>query len=161
MEQIKFSYKKPTLKIILCVLFFGAITVFIINDATTNTKGLIINHTIELSPNSATIFSWALAIASGLFTLGGIYAMFAGINSKEIILTNNEISVPKAPISKKIVTIKYSDITGLNIKTVQKIRFLNITYRDGKLAIPSNCLAKGDFDKIVELISSKVTRKSI
>ncbi len=87
--------------------------------------------------------------------------MFAGINSKEIILTNNEISVPKAAISKKIITIKYSDITGLNIKTVQKIKLLNITYKDGKLVIPNNCLAKEDFDKIVELISSKVSRKSI
>lgn len=160
MEEIKFYYKTSTFKNLLGVFLFGAMTATLVHKAITNDRGLTINHIIELSPNSAAFFYWAGAIILSSVTLFGLWGIFAGKSlKKEIILTDHEISAPKSVISKKIVTIKYSDITGLNIQTVQKSKFLNIIHNGGKLTIPNSQLSNDDFKKILEIITSKVSHR--
>ncbi len=158
MDNVKFEYKPNVVVISLSTLFFVACASGLGKIALTNDRGLLLNRIIELSTEGATILYWCLAVVSGVFVIIGAFALLSNLTTKkEIVLTKSEILSPKSGISKKIVAIMYSQITDVNIQSVQKQRFLNIVYPKGKLSIPQSMLANEQaFEELTSLVVDKV-----
>lgn len=158
MSEVRFPYKPKVILFILVVLFFSACTAVLGNIATTNDRGLILNKILEFSTGGATIFYWILTACAAVFVVLAIVGLISGlITKKEIVLTESTISAPKSGISKKVVTLQYSEISEVSMQTVQNQKFLNILHQDGKLSIPQSMLPnKNDFEKLVNLVASKV-----
>jgi len=157
MNEVRFPYKPKIVVFLLSILFSCVCMLVLGNIALTNDRGLILNQIIEFSVEGATIFYWCLTVASGLFVIFGILGLMSGLTTKkEIIITENEISAPKSGISKKIVSVKYSEITEMNIQSIQKQRFLHIFYQGGRLTIPQSMLpSKQAFEELVNLVSTR------
>ena len=158
MNEVKYPYKPKVIVFLLSILLFGGGTLAFGKIALTNDRGLILNRIIEFSPGGATIFYWCLTIASAAFVVFGIFGLIVGLTTnKEIVLAENEFHVPKGGLSKKIVSLKYSDISGLKIQSVQNQRFLIVHHLNGKLSIPQSMLPnKKSFEELVNLVSAKV-----
>ena len=143
---------------IFVIVFFGACTFFMGNEAATNEQGLILNGIIEFSTKGATIFYWAIAASSLAFVVLGFLLLIISISSKrEIVITEDSITSPKSGLSKQNITVHFSDITGMYIQTVNKTKILNIEHHYGKLSIASSMLpSKTQFDELVSLIQARV-----
>jgi len=142
---------------LIAILFFTGCTLVLGNVALSNDRGLILNRIIELSKENATIFYWCVTAGSGLLVATGLLGLISGLTSKkEIVLSENGISAPRSGISKKIISVKYSDITELTMQAVQKQRFLNIIHPGGKLTIPQSMLPnKQAFEDLVKIVSKR------
>jgi hypothetical protein len=128
------------------------------NVALTNDRGLILNRIIEFSAQGATIFYWVVAIAALAFVLVGILALIKSMfSNREIVITNESITSPKSGFSKQDVTVSFSDITGINMQTIQKTKILNIEHLGGKLSIPNSMLpSKTSFEELVSQLQTRV-----
>lgn len=158
MNDVKFPYRPKIFVLLLSSMFFIACALIAGYIALSNDRGLILNKIFEFSTEGATLFYWCLTAASGVFAVFGAIALYSGLTTKkEIVLTENKIMSPKSGISNKIISILYSEITDVNIQSVQKQRFLNILYPGGKLSIPQSMLTnKQAFEDLTSLVASKV-----
>ena len=123
-----------------------------------NDRGLILNGLVEFSTEGATTFYWSLTVASGLFVAFGSLALLAGLTTKkEVVLTETEIIAPKNGVSRKLVSVAFSEIGDVNVLSVQGQRFLNVLHQGGKLVIPRNMLADDHaFEELTSLIVARV-----
>jgi hypothetical protein len=158
MNEIRFPYKPKIVALLVSIAFFVGCGSILANVALNNSRGLILNGIVELSADGATIFYWCLTVASGIFVLVGAIAICFGLATKrEIIFTRDGITSPKGGVSTKIISVSFSEITDLNIQSVQKQRFLNIFHRGGKLTISQSMLPdKQAFDELVSLVAARV-----
>ena len=96
----------------------------------------------------------ALAWFFALFMAGlagfGVYGLLGIFRQpKSASLTATALIAPKAPISKKIITVPYADITKLQKEEVMGQVFLHVYHPGGKLSISRSYLAdKSAFDTI-------------
>jgi hypothetical protein len=58
--------------LLVCLVLFGASSFYMGWKALNNTRGLIINHMIHLSPEGASIFYWSMAALSALIAVVSI-----------------------------------------------------------------------------------------
>lgn len=88
--------------------------------------------------------------------LVGIYKSL--FSTSEVVLSDESMTVPHAfPLSKKVINIKYSDIQKLEIRKVNRIRFLQITHAKGKASISDSMLPqKQHLDEIMQIVQSKM-----
>lgn len=158
MNTVRYPYKPKVVIFLFATVFFAGCALVLGNVAINNERGLILNRIFEFSAGAATVFYWCLTAASGLFIILGLMGLIFGLTSrKEIIITENGITAPKSGLSKKNISISFSDITNINIQSVQKQELLNIFYKDGKLTIPQSMLPnKQSFDELVNLLSVRV-----
>ncbi len=158
-QEVRYPYKPKLIVFILSIAFFVACAAVLGYVAATNDRGLILNGIIKFSENGATIFYWCLAGASVLLALFGVLGLVKGITSKrEVLATQEAISAPKSGVSNKIITINYSGIIDLNVQVIQKQKFLNIFYSEGKLSIPQSMLpSKKAFEELADFVVSKVS----
>ena len=158
MSEVRFQYKPNVILFILVALLFSACTAVLGNIAITNDRGLVLNRILEFSTGGATSFYWVLTVCAAVFVVIAIVGFISGLSTKkEIVLTESSISAPKSGISKKVVTLKYSEISDVSMQAIQNQKFLNILHQGGKLTIPQSMLPRqNDFDKLVNLIASKV-----
>jgi hypothetical protein len=145
------------------IIFFGTLfsvsaTIFFGFMARSNDRGLIINGIIKLSPWGATVFYSVLAACSLVFVLMSI-AIFIHLllYSQKIVLTAEELIVPKSRWSSKEITISYSTITEIRITEVKYQRFMKIAHRAGVSTITASMLpTKNDFDTIYLLLLERI-----
>lgn len=158
MSEVRFPYKPKFVVLLLSISFFVGCSLILGNVALTNDRGLILNRMVEFSVGGATILYWWLAAASGLFVVIGAIALCFGLATKrEVVFTKNGITSPKGGVSTKIISVKFSEITDVNIQSVQKQQFLNILHRGGKLTIPQSMLPnKQAFEELVSLVAARV-----
>ena len=158
MNDVRFPYKPKSFVLLLSSTFFVACASISGYIALTNDRGLILNNIFEFSTEGATIFYWCLTATSCVFVIIGAIALYSGLTTKkEIVLTDNKIMSPKSGISNKIVSILYSEITDVNIQSVQKQRFLNILHSGGTLSIPQSMLTnKQAFEELTSLVAVRV-----
>lgn len=77
----------------------------------------------------------------------------SSVVKREIILTATSISSPKNGFTKSVVQIDFSDITGVQLQTVQGTKLLYIHHAGGTLTIPNSMVSgKDSFEKLVELM---------
>ncbi|HAS6997775.1 TPA: hypothetical protein I7280_23385 [Vibrio parahaemolyticus] len=158
MNEVRIPYKPNKIVFILAIAFFAACAGFMGNIALTNDRGLILNRIIEFSPLGATNLYWAVTIAALSFVLVGTLALIKSMfSNREIVITNESISSPKSGFSKQDVTVNFSDITGVNMQTIQKTKILNIEHLGGRLSIPNSMLPnKASFEELVSQLQSRV-----
>jgi len=78
------------------------------------------------------------------------------LSKPEIVITNESITSPKSGFSKQNVTVNFSDITGINMQTIQKTKILNIQHLGGKLSIPNSMLpSKALFEELVSQLQTR------
>lgn len=160
MEDIKLPYKPNFLMLLFVIVFFSSCALILANVALNNDRGLVLNRIFEFSTQGAALFYWCLTGAAGIFVILGVIGVIFGLTSKnEIILTENKITAPKSGISKKLISINYSDIKDLSVQSVHKQKFLNIFHQGGKLTIPQSMLPnKQAFEELIALLSAKVNK---
>ncbi len=79
------------------------------------------------------------------------------MTEKEIVLADNYMSVPKSTFSRKILSIKYSEIKELDIHEKLLIRVLTIFHKDGKLTISESLFPNTQaFEDLVAFVSTKI-----
>lgn len=154
MSEVRIPYRTPPKQLLGYGIPMILLSMFAIDKAAHNDKGLIINHIITLSKDQATVFHWVMASFLSLIVLLAIpLGIISIILKQEIILRDDTISIPKI---KKSINIKYSDIININIHNIYKTQQLHIIYRGGKAIISSALLpSMDDMVKIVNLIGSK------
>ena len=160
MRNLRYPYKPGPLRMLLVILFFGASGYFVIHEAQTNTRGLILNGIIELSPDNATLFYWGLTVFSGLFVLGGIWGLVASFaSSKELILTETTLTAPGSMWSRHPKIVRVSDIRHLETQQIQRQRLLYVYHPGGKLAISASLLPdSAAFDELCAELANRTQR---
>lgn len=158
MNDIRIPYKPDTLKFSLMIAIVGLSTIYMGNKAMTNNKVLLLKHTIELSPQSATIFYWMITGISFIFFLLILYALLKSTYVKRtIIITDTFLIAPKNGLSNIDVRVNFSDVIAYNIQTMLKTKILYIEYKGGKLSIPNTMLpTKKAFEELVSEFRSKI-----
>ncbi len=150
---------KPSMSLGLIVLgLFALMSFWGFQKAMNNDKGLIIQHTFELSTQMATYFWWVNTLMFGVLALLGLFMVIKSLQAPSIItLDDKQIIAPKKPISSKLLTVKYNDIEKYKVQKIGKIRQLQIDSPQGKIVIPdSNFVNKSEFDEMIQLLSQKV-----
>ncbi len=158
MNELRYTYKPNPFKTFAVGLLIVLGAAAIGYHASTNEKGLIINHMIHLYKDTATNFYWLIALLLGGC---GVWIMFKVVkgdhSQKELILSDSYMSVPKSLLSKEIITIPYADIKNLNVQKISNSNFINIFYSQGKLSIPGNFYFKNDqFKEFMEMLVNKI-----
>ncbi|MFY9641962.1 MAG: hypothetical protein WCD20_01985 [Rhodomicrobium sp.] len=160
MRDLRYPYKPGFLPMLFVILFFGGVGYFMVFVARNNTRGLIIEHAIELSPDQATIFDWCLAALFGLLALAGILGLVASFTSrKELILTETTLTAPGSMWSRHPKIVRVSDITQLETRRMKRHRFLDVYYPGGKAVISASLLPNGaTFDELRAELANRTQR---
>lgn len=154
----EYEYRPKESIILFGALFFGCAAIFFGFMARSNDRGLIINGIIKLSPWGATVFYSVLAACSLVFVLMSIAILIhLLLYSQKIVLTAEELIVPKSRWSSKEITISYSTITEIRVTEVKYQRFLKIAHWAGVSTITASMLpTKKDFDTIHQLLLDRI-----
>jgi hypothetical protein len=158
MNEIRIPYKPNKILFIFVIVFFGAITGLGWHEAINNDRGLILNG-IQLSQQQANVLYWFIAGSSLLFVLAGLCILVNSFTSnKEIVISNNAITLPKHGFSNTNITVNFSDITNLTLQSIKRTKILNIEYSGGKpLAITDSMLPnKKTFEELIYQLQSRV-----
>ncbi len=154
MNEVKFEYKPKAWLFLLVIALFSGMTWFFTNEASTNDRGLTINHLIALSTFSATVLFWFFAGFMAVLTILSAFVLIAGLRStNEIVITDTHITAPKRGITDKSVSVGFDEISDVQVQVMQKQKFLNIFHSGGKLTIVRSMLpTKEDFDALTNLV---------
>lgn len=136
MKHLDYPYKPKIWAMAMVVLVFGVMGWFIAQEAINNDRGMVLNGVIHFSEGGATAVYWCVAVASGLFFIVGISALFVSIfGSHRLVVTSASISAPRSGFSRKPTVVPLSSITSLETQVIQHHRLLIIWHREGKLVI--------------------------
>jgi|GEM_PF-6037735 len=130
---------------------FGLAFVFMAKVKTTGISSMMNPDTVQ-----AGLFFWGLA---ALFFSGVGALIWLGIRQKKsdrvIKISKDGLSLPKSPLSSKIITIPLADLVWVEMVSNRGISFISVRHRLGTLAIPEVQVAsKANFKQIFELISA-------
>ncbi len=158
MKQYKYRITRG--KSLIILIFFSVLCYYFTFRALDNHSSLTIKHIIELSPNAATYFLWFSALFTMALALIGLMGVLKSFQSPNFVtLDENQITAPKRPISNRLVTIKYSDITECKIQEISGVRSVTIHSPCEKLNLAApNFEHKTDFDEIVSILFQKMQR---
>ena len=130
-EQV-YPYRAKPMTLVWGALFFGALGVFMLHEASANGRGLLIDRVIRLDPGEATIFYYAIAAVGLLFVPVAISSLYISLTKKTVlILGPSSITVPLA-IRRQERTNAYTDIKSIQHQKVRSQEFLKIMPRAGK-----------------------------
>lgn len=149
-----FPYRVKVLPLVGGAALLGSFAFYCLWCAQNNHRGLIINHIITLSPQSATYFFWALFLVC-LAMSGVVFLVvfFALTREQNVILGPTALVALKNVITMAYVQVPYGDIQSIKIMTMNKHRFVAITHRKGKLNIIESMLpSKLAFEEICRLL---------
>lgn len=153
-----FRYRPRLMRLILAVAFFGVCGAVLRHEALTNQRRLLIEGLIELSPHQATQFYRALAAASLLFVVAGVFFGVAGLlNPRNVVLGHDGVQVPRTPLSVHTKLIRYGDIRRLFTTTVHRQHFLTIVHADGKASL---ILRHFESDAVFEEFREELIRRA-
>jgi hypothetical protein len=131
-EQV-YHYRAKPMTLVWGALFFGTLGVFMLHEATTNTRGLLIDRFIRLDPDEATTFYFIIAVLGLLFVPAAIFSLFISLTKKTVLtLGPSSITVPLG-IRRQERTIAYGDIKSIQHQKVRSQEFLKVTPRSGKV----------------------------
>jgi hypothetical protein len=132
----EFPYRVRWWPVLLIIGFFGLATAMFVHKGFTNTRGVIINHLIELGPDGATIFFWGLAAASALFV-----ALGTGLAAQRLLwpmrvgFTAEGLVVPTSQLSRTEFVIPYETIRRVSVVKRGSMRFINLSHDGGVYTI--------------------------
>jgi hypothetical protein len=149
-QTLQYPYKPKPWVVLLAAAFFGAIALFMSQEALTNDRGLILNGLIELSVRGATIFYWCIAAIGAAFVAIAVPMFIVGLVSKTVLtVTATDLAAPRSAFSKRATVIRLADIKQIVVQTVQKQRFMKVHHSGGNLSIAQSMLpSAAAFDEI-------------
>jgi len=155
---ISYPYRPKLMPFFLGMSFFGICTAILAYMGMSNEGGLVINGIISLSAKQASMFFYAMALASlGMVGVALITIFRSRGQRRNVELRDRELVCPKSGMSSTILKIPYADITELDEQVIQHSRFLYVHYPEGKFSIPQNMLAsKEQFQELVTELSARV-----
>lgn len=156
----EYAYKPKKFMMLLGIILFGLGSWFFLSEALTNDQSLVISIRnigidFSLTPTEATMFFWILCISGFSFTFIAIWGIYKAILADgKITLTDKSITAPAGLFSKaKILTVPYKDIQSLQVRSVNRIHFLEIIHENGKMTINDSMLSeKSQLHEIVTII---------
>ncbi|WP_066804249.1 hypothetical protein [Moraxella oblonga] len=154
----EYEYRIPKGISIFTLLFFGLFSFYGIPKALNNDKPLTRRGVEILSAEMADWF-WIIStiIMVGLTVLGLLMTIKSFQAPNYVIVEDEQITLPKKPISNQIVTLAYDEIHKLKLENVGKQHTLSLFTDDGKCVLSSQSFANIDeFNEVVEFVKSKV-----
>lgn len=157
MQEV-FDYKPKPWTMLIAVLFFGACGAGIGQMARTNDVGLVINHIIHLGPQGATIFYWALALASLAFVIAGFYGIWLALTSdNKLRVTAESVSIDKFGFRKRPVNLRFTDVNAMQHVKVSRQDFVRLQHTTGKLELARSMFANGEeFERCMDMIADRI-----
>lgn len=150
LADLTFHYKsRPVVMIFTTLLGFGCAAFF--------TYLALYEDNLELrflgiyaAGWEATALAWFFAVFMAGLGCFGIFALLRSLRQpKSVTLTATSVIAPKAPISKVMIDVPYSDIIKLQKEDLIGQVFLYVVHPGGKLSIPKSYLAdKTGFEKL-------------
>jgi hypothetical protein len=143
-EQV-YPYRAKPGRLVWGILFFGALGLFMLHEASGNTRGLIINGIIRLSPGEATIFYYVVAAIGLAFVPLSLFALYIALTRKTVVVLGPSAITAPGGIRKQERTITYGDIKSIQHRMVHRQEFVTITPRTGKtISIAATLLPSKD-----------------
>jgi hypothetical protein len=154
----EYEYRPKWTMIVLCAAFFGLCAAVLGSKAASNDRGLLISRIIELAPDDATVFFWALTACSiGFVVIAAFLAYHRLTTRQRIAFGPSALTVPASRWSREEKELAYRDIVALFETTVSGQRFLYITHPGGKYTIDASMLpSKSAFVEMCELLAACV-----
>lgn len=115
-------------------------------------------HFLFLTGTSATSF-WVLTTIIFLtLALFNFYILVKSFGEPRLVtFDEHTLTAPIKPISNKLLTVRYHDITDYNVNTFANVRQLIINTTQGRIVMADvNFNNPTDFDEIVKMISLKI-----
>jgi hypothetical protein len=156
-EALRYPYRPKTGLMALVVLFFGACAWGLSLAARDNDRGVVINHMLTLDPGAASVFYWALAAASVLFVLAGLYGIVQSLRAPgEVAVDAAGITLPAGRYRRGVVTIPFASITDLGIQQVQSQKFLIIKHAGGRHSVARSMMpGRAAFEELVAAVTAR------
>lgn len=159
MPPVVIPYRSKPWVMALAALFFAGIGVVIFKRAQTNDRGLIINGIIHFETGGATVFYWILTAFCAGFVLVAMLGLIRAFGKpREVVLDDRTLSAPRNGISRTIVTVPLTSITGIDFSEVSRQRFLDIRHTHGKLSIPASMLPSAND---IQLLAMEIAERRL
>jgi hypothetical protein len=154
----EYAYKPRWTLIVFCAVFFGLVAVSLGAKAHGNTRGVIINQVIKLSPSGATMFYWVLCACSIGFVAIAVFLAYHRLTFRQrIAFGATVLLVPASRWSSAEQQIGYRDVQALSKTQVSGQRFLYVTHSGGTYVLTASMLpSKAAFEEVCELLAAKV-----
>lgn len=154
----EYEYRIKWTMIVLCAAFFALCTAVLGAKAANNNRGVIINGLIELGPDGATNFYWALAaVSAGFIVLAGFLAYHRVTFRQRLIFGQAAMTVPVSRWSREEKEIPYREVLALSEATISGQRFLYVTHLGGKYTVTASMLpSKAAFAEVCELLADRI-----
>lgn len=131
-EVIEYRYR-PSLLLsaaFLAASLAGAYFLFL--DASTNTRGIVIQRAIHLDVEAATWFLWGLCVFCVVMALiFGTLLFKSLLMGQKLILNHDVLRFPASPLRSHITEIPLAGIEAMEIRTENKDTFLAIWHANG------------------------------
>jgi hypothetical protein len=146
----EYRYRPKWGNIFLSLILFTSLGGYGAWAAATDTRGMIINHVIELDPAEATAFRWVMAVAC---LLGVPLSVAAAVHrlcmNQRVVLSEAAVILPASPWSGEERLVPYAEIEQLRLLVQNTQAYLEVKYRGGKFTIAAAMLEEPrDFDEI-------------
>jgi hypothetical protein len=154
----EYAYRPKWSLIAFCAAFFGLCAVVLGSKAANNDRGVIISRIIELDPDGATAFYWALTAGSGAFVAVAAFLAYHRLAYRQrLAFASATLIVPASRWSRFEKMIAYRDIRELSERSISGQRFLDIVHVGGKYTINAAMLSSQvAFEEVRRLLAAKV-----
>ena len=111
---------------------------------------------IPLGEQGSQIFLWGGLIFCAFMVLGCLYAFIKSFQTRKIIIKSGEITLPKNPLSSKVVTVKPEEILSQKIQLAAKNQIFIAKTKDLTIKIPKTSLkTEKEFTEVIQFISGQ------
>lgn len=159
MDTLTFPYKPKAWSMVLVIVFFGACFLVGWHVSGTNSEQVVLGW--RLSPEQARVVLSAVAGASLLFVIAGIFGLRAAFSHEgRLTLTSQELSLPKYPVLRTMTTVPLRDILRLEMHEVKRKRFLHVYHANGKITVTEALLPNREaFEQVRETLAQSVKNR--
>lgn len=127
----KFDVTPKPLLMIACIVFFGAVSAFLLYEVF-DPRGVVINGFITLGPVGADIFFGLLFLASAGAVVIGVSGLLSSLRGKSYLtLDGQAIEGLSGPLMRKQARIQYALIEDVKLSEYQGKHMVKIIGRNG------------------------------
>jgi hypothetical protein len=148
-EPLRFLHK-PKLGVMAGVsVFFAVCAVVLWHRASTNQRGLILWHVIDLGAGSATAVYWCLVIMSIAFALTGLAGVAQALGRPQyVVLDDDAIELPPTLRRWSKRRVPYASVHAVELWSVNGLEGLRILHKGGADGIAKAMLDDAAFVEI-------------
>lgn len=156
----KYEYKFPSAIGYITFIMFGLMAWSSLSKAPHYSATIHIKHLIRFSPETSYYIWWGMSFFFLACALFGLYIIIQSFQLKQrfIMINENQISLPKRPISNTILNIPFRSINKIKFYQTSGIKQVVLfTEHEGKVIFTNkNLKSKADFDEICAILQEKI-----